>query len=388
MSSSKIANIAKVRIQNNNKSKHGTFKKSKIKRGSNSCEETFLSKKQPDDLFLLHFNIRSLQKHIDKLSAYLANFKHQPDIVAISETKLREGKINRNIDIYGYNSIHADSATYAGGVGLYIKNSLKYSVKKCSTLKLSNAEHLWVDVHSKLTFIVVGVTYRHPNESASSIDAVNERINEVLLSLNNSKKTFYCLGDFNINLLKISNLETVRKYANMLISCNCQFLINFPTRITASSQTLIDHIYTNDKKQSIYSRLLSDAYLSDHFGDFTIIPKRLRQRCNKCETYQVKDMTNFNLKKFLYELDCKLSHLVINNNLTVNETFDQFVATLAKTVNQFSPMRKVFRKEKKLRQKPWLTGSSLKSIQTENKMYSRLHKTTENVELTKEYKTY
>ena len=121
------------------------------------CKETFLNKKQPDDLFLLHFNIRSLQKHIDELSAYLANFNNQPDIVAISETKLREGKINHNIDIYGYNFIHADSATCAGGVGLYTKNSLMYSVNKCSTLKLSNAEHLWVNVHSKQTSIVVGV---------------------------------------------------------------------------------------------------------------------------------------------------------------------------------------------------------------------------------------
>ena len=152
-----------------------------------SCEETFLNKKQPDDLFLLHFNIRSLQKHIDKLSAYLANFKHQPDIVSVSETKICEGKINCNIDIYGNNFFHADSATCAGGVGLYIKNSLTYSVNKCSNLKLPNAEHLWVDVNSKQISIVVGVIYRHPSESASGIEALYEGINEVLLSLNNSK---------------------------------------------------------------------------------------------------------------------------------------------------------------------------------------------------------
>ena len=65
----------------------------------------------------------------------------------------------------------------------------------------------------------------------------------------------------------------------MLISCNSQCLTNLPTRITVNSQTLLDHIYTsNKKKQSIYSGLLSDADLSDHFGVFTIIPKRLRQK--------------------------------------------------------------------------------------------------------------
>ena len=135
--------------------------------------QNFLNKKQPDDLFLLYFNIRSLQKHIDKLSTYLADFKHQPDIVAISETKLREGKINRNIDIYGYNFISAESATCASGIELYIKNSLTYSVNKRSTLKLSNAKHLWIDVHFKQNYIVVGVMYKHPNESVSSIDTLN-----------------------------------------------------------------------------------------------------------------------------------------------------------------------------------------------------------------------
>ena len=83
-----------------------------------------------------------------KLNGYIALLtkycKHKPDIVAISETKIREGKINRNtgIDIYGYNFIHADSATCAGCVGLYIKNSLTYSVNNCSNLKLPNAKHL------------------------------------------------------------------------------------------------------------------------------------------------------------------------------------------------------------------------------------------------------
>ena len=85
-------------------------------------------------------------------------------------------------------------------------------------------------------------------------------------------------------------------------------------------------------------------------------------------------------------MDYKLSHLVINNNLTVNETFDQFAAIFAETVNQFFPTSKVSRK--RIWQKSWLTGSLLKSIRTKNKMYSRLHKTTENLELTEEFKTY
>ena len=43
-----------------------------------------------NDLFPIHFNLRSLQKHIDQINNYLVGFKNQPDIVAISDTKLKE----------------------------------------------------------------------------------------------------------------------------------------------------------------------------------------------------------------------------------------------------------------------------------------------------------
>ena len=53
---------------------------------------------------------------------------------------------------------------------------------------------------------------------------------------------FYCLGDFNVNLLNVPNKDAVRKYANMLLSCNSQCLIDVPTRVTSISRTLLDHI--------------------------------------------------------------------------------------------------------------------------------------------------
>ena len=92
-----------------------------------NCEKVF-PKQRKVSVFLIHFNIRCLQKHIDELNSVLASFKNQPEIVAISETKIIERKINRNIDLDGYNFIQCDSVTRAGGVGLYIKNTLAYKI--------------------------------------------------------------------------------------------------------------------------------------------------------------------------------------------------------------------------------------------------------------------
>ena len=75
------------------------------------CRTVFNATKL-NDLAIIHFNIRSLQKHIDEISNYLAGLENK--IVAFSDTKLQERKINQSIDLEGYNSIHKDSITSAG----------------------------------------------------------------------------------------------------------------------------------------------------------------------------------------------------------------------------------------------------------------------------------
>ena len=53
-----------------------------------SCQQHYwFNHKKNNSLLLIHFNVRSLQKHIVQLNKYLVGFKNQPDIVAISETK-------------------------------------------------------------------------------------------------------------------------------------------------------------------------------------------------------------------------------------------------------------------------------------------------------------
>ena len=57
-------------------------------------------------------------------------------------------------------------------------------------------------------------------------------------------------------------------------------------------------------------------------------------------------------------------------------------------VDLFAPQRNATRKEKELKLKPCLTPGLLKSIQTKNKMFKRLHKNSDNLVLTEKYKSY
>ena len=56
----------------------------------------------------------------------------------------------------------------------------------------------------------------------------------------------------------------------MLMSCNCQCLIDVATRVTSGSKALIDHEYTSDIKSTNTAEVLvSDV--SDHHGIYVII---------------------------------------------------------------------------------------------------------------------
>ena len=129
-----------------------------------SKQHNCFNHKKIDELFLIHFNICSLQTHIDELITYLVGFKNQPEIVAISETKLKANAIDRDIQLEGYKLVHSHSNTSAGGVALYINDTLTFSLNECSQRILLNAEHIWVDIQTKRDSIAVGVIYRHPGE--------------------------------------------------------------------------------------------------------------------------------------------------------------------------------------------------------------------------------
>ena len=100
------------------------------------------------NLFLIHFNIRSLQKNFDSLVNYISQLNKTPDVIAITETKLTEGAIYTDIHISGYNFIHVDSITNAGGVGMYIKNSYSFHEMKTFNIKVGEVESIWIQIES------------------------------------------------------------------------------------------------------------------------------------------------------------------------------------------------------------------------------------------------
>ena len=105
----------------------------------------------------MHFNVRSLAKNIDKLNECICDLKTKPSVIAITETKLNQNRMSANINIYGYNFIHYDSKTCAGGVAFYIEESLKYVQSNKTSLNLDNVEDLWIELTINKKPYLIGV---------------------------------------------------------------------------------------------------------------------------------------------------------------------------------------------------------------------------------------
>ena len=174
--------------------------------------------------------------------------------------------------------------------------------------------------------------------------------------------------------MNVSSKDAVRRYANMLISCNSRCLTDVPTRIGRTCSTLRDHIYTNDLTKPSFSGVLTNSDLSDRCSIFAIIPKRTCHKNRQGVDYKTRDMTQFDLDKFFECLGYKLNSLFEFPIISVNKLSELFLVAFAEIVDQFASKRIATRKENRLRLKPWISRDLLKSIQTKNRLFKQLQK--------------
>ena len=300
-----------------------------------------------DKLFILHFNVRSLQKNIDKLITLLATFSEAPYIIAISETKRTYGQPLVNVDITGYDFIHRVSITKAGGVGFYIKQNLFYKQKSDISINSNFVENMWIEVKTNNGPLVIGVIYRHSTTLVNDNESFSTNLCDIFADLQDSKTAFYAVGDYNIDQMLINGYHSFRKYMNHILSTSTKCAIDHTTCITDHSKTLLDRIYVNDTKQSYTSGVLL-CDLSNHMATFVSIFTK-KSRVKSKEQFLIRDMKNFSLEKFLRALENDLTAANLNSIKSAEDVFDKFEELLLIVVNKFAPLKKASRKEKKVK---------------------------------------
>ena len=213
-------------------------------------------------LRLACLNINSLLKNIDQLRLIMQNMP--VDILAINETKLDHLAPDSEIAIAGYFHIRRDRSRFGGGVLLYVRDSIPFSER--NDLVTDSLEMICIEIskpHNKS--FLVSTWYRAPNSQSALFD-------EYEAFLRNSdieNREVIIMGDLNCDILKSPCESHTRKL--QFLSSLYQFdqLIDEPTRITGTSETLIDLILTN-KEENISKSGVIHLGLSDHSMIFAI----------------------------------------------------------------------------------------------------------------------
>ena len=125
-------------------------------------------------------------------------------------------------------------------------------------------ESIFVEVNDKSGSYIVGVIYRPPG---SDVSLFSQHLETVLDKVKN--KRCYLMGDFNLDLIKSEHHSATGKFLCDMNSVGFHPLISLPSRITPSSATLIDNIFTNDFCRPISSGMIFSA-ISDHLPAFAI----------------------------------------------------------------------------------------------------------------------
>lgn len=310
-------------------------------------------------LKLLSYNISSIPLHFDTfIDQCLEQTNINFDVIGFCETRLNDAVCSL-YNLSNFNAHFKNKNTHGGGVAIFLHKCFSSVLLHNISLQLPHVESLFIKVTQPFSFIT-GMIYRPPNANYAEFLSSIESIAEYLV---NQNLPCYMMGDFNVNLLKNDN--KAYDLINLLFSHYFFPTITKPTRVTATSASLIDHIWTSNLQNHQVSGIYYTS-ISDHFPVFSVfsvddnhrqsskitVSKRL-YNCLSTEAFK-SDLSNYNW----------MSDMVADD---VNASFDNYMKKFLNLYNHHYPLKQFTCKEKHIN-KPYITPAIKTSIKHRNKL--------------------
>ena len=207
----------------------------------------------------------------------------------------------------------------------------------------------------------VGTWYRPPSAS-HNLFPLFEKIVDIIDAENSE---FYLLGDLNCNLLSDTPKTNTSDLLNILAIYNMTPLITEPTRITNTTQSLIDLCVTNTHDKIRASGVLSIG-ISDHSLVYlirkssydklivnTFVQKRNYKNFN--EAAYLSDLRNLNWDEF-----CSLN--------SPDRMWDNWLTLLISVIDKHAPIKK---KRLGKRKYPWITSDVIQKMRLRDNLKKR-----------------
>ena len=338
-----------------------------------NIDETIIKMKSKKGLRLLSWNIQSLRAKFNEFKEFIDIFHRENcffDIIGLQECwELK------NYDLYqleNYNFIHKTrTQSNGGGICYFINKKFKFKeLKNLSIFEEKVIECLTIEIElSKKEKLIVSNLYRsNANHATYSTSEQNSRFLDAFSTLqadlSSLKKNSYIMGDLNYDLLKFEQHEKTKVLLEDSFGNGFLELISIPTRISNTSATLIDHLYTNTMS-NCYDTSVIISDISDHFPICHIISdkqKEIRPKYVQVQNFNENDILAF--KNDLSNVDWD-SVLILNET---QDSYDEFYRIFNGLYCEHFPITNVKFNKNKHKKEPFMTKGILKSRQTKLKL--------------------
>lgn len=227
-----------------------------------------------------------------------------------------------------------------GGSAVYVRRNVRCKVRtKLSNLSVSGVfECAAVEVKLRKADIIIVTVYRPPT---GDIGIFLDKIEQLLVHIFEEQKLVFITGDFNIELIKENKIKT--ELLSIMNSFRLTQTVFENTRITQSTSSCIDNIFTNSE---FVETLIIENFVSDHTAQKIIF---------NAETVI---NNNFKYKRFFSDQNkddflCSLReqdwlNVYSADPSNVNIQWNSFMNTFINIFNQHFPLKLV--REHKTRQ--------------------------------------
>ena len=314
-------------------------------------------------LKLLHQNIRGLFGKKDELQNIILN--HNIDIFGVTELFLTEDIPSNFVKIPGYTFVRKNRKSgIGGGTGIYIKDNIPF-VRRID-LEHEFCEAVWIEIcypHTKS--FIVGIIYKPPDSSKHLSECFNDILSNSLSIIDAENKEVIILGDINCDYL----VKNDHRFIKEIFTINgYKQLINKPTRITETTETLIDVIQTTHPI-NISKSVVIPAGLSDH--DMIGCVRKMYKFKRNPKTITCRNYAKYNpetINKELVNNDWEN----VYNSVDANIAWQHMNSLLTKTIDQHAPF---ISKRVKNKPSPWLSIDIKKQMNLRNQLMRKARKT-------------
>ena len=285
-----------------------------------------------------HLNIRSVLPKHDELQVLLERCGSM--VLGLSETWLDGTIMDAEVGIPGFKIFRRDRNRRGGGVMVYVSEQFK-TVRR-EDLEDDAVEALWMEVRARNVAVLVCNVYRPANASAEWMEVFASMMEK---AAQEKRMNRFVLGDFNCNLLKRNSSTT--KLEELALEYGLVQVINCSTRVTETTESLIDLMYTS-APDSFKKVGCEEVALSDHGLIYGILvnSQQKQQQCFRL----VRCLNKCDVEVLLADLN-QAPWLVMESFDDIDSRWDYWKSLFVQIVDSHIPTTKARVRAKTL---PWI----------------------------------